>query len=256
MRLGKDNRIGWIATLISLASFLIIWYIASSSGLVNKTLFPSPTEVLDSFIELAKSGELVLHTRSSLWRVILGLAIGSISGITIGLLTGRNLLIDDFLSPILNVFRSFPPVAIIPLVIVWMGVGETAKLFSISFAVFFPVWVNAHTGAANIPQHYLQAASTLTDSNIKVWYKIILPSSLSFIIAGVRTGIAIAFIMVFVSELAGSSSGIGYLISVSHLAYRIDRMIVGLFLLGFYGTLTDYVLRLSVRRFYPWAGKI
>lgn len=234
---------------------MLIWHLASTSGLVNETLFPPPVKVLHAFIMLSSSGELLMHVNASIWRVFAGLAAGGIAGIVVGLSTGRNYMIDKALSPILQVFRSFPPVAIIPLVIVWLGVGETAKLFSISFAVFFPVWVNSHIGAASIPSHYLQAASSLTKSWMKTNFMVVLPASLPYIIAGIRTGVSIAFIMVFVAELAGASMGIGYLISVSHLAYRIDRMLVGLFTLGFLGAGFDYAFTCAAGRLFPWVGR-
>jgi len=249
------NKIKKFYFVMPILVFIILWQFVSTSSLVNITLFPPPTKVYLAFVELWSSGELFLHIKVSMWRVIVGLLIGSVFGIIFGLLTGRIKILDKLLSPLLNVFRSFPPVAIIPLVIAWLGIGETAKLFSISFAVFFPVWINSHIGASNIQLHYLQAASTLTKSSIKKWFKVILPASFPFIVAGIRTGIAIAFIMIFVSELAGSSSGIGYLISVSHLAYRIDKMIVGLFLLGFFGAVTDYIFVKLVRRIFPWIEK-
>jgi ABC-type nitrate/sulfonate/bicarbonate transport system permease component len=241
--------------LFPIISFLIIWQFASISNLVNETLFPPPTKVAKAFLELSSSGELFFHVRFSMVRVITGLIIGSILGISIGLLTGRTKLIDKSLSPLIQVFRSFPPVAIIPLVIAWLGIGETAKIFSISFAVFFPVWINSHIGASTIPIHHIQAAFTLTKSSLKKLFKVILPASLKFIVAGIRIGISIAFIMIFVSELAGSSSGIGYLISVSHLSYRIDQMIVGLLVLGFFGALTDYFFVKITMRFFPWLQK-
>lgn len=245
-----------IYVIVPILIFIILWQTIPTSGLINKTLFPPPTEVFSAFIELSNSGELLLHIKSSILRVFLGLSIGSILGIIFGLLTGRIQLIDKSLSPLFNIFRSFPPVAIIPLVIAWFGIGETAKLFSISFAVFFPVWINSHIGASSISVYYLRAASTLTKSISKKFLKVILPASLPFIVAGIRTGIAVAFIMIFVSELAGSSSGIGYLISVSHLAYRIDKMIVGLILLGFFGALTDYIFVRLIKWRFPWIEKM
>jgi ABC-type nitrate/sulfonate/bicarbonate transport system permease component len=253
MTLKKLKSLYFVLPIIA---FVILWQFISASGFVNKTLFPPPTEVFDAFVELWNSGELFLHVQSSVWRVITGLLIGSLFGIIFGLLTGRIKSIDKSVSPILQVFRSLPPVAIIPIIIVWLGIGETAKLFSISFAVFFPVWVNTHIGSSGIPRDYLRASILLTKSTYKKWFKVILPASLPFIMAGIRTGIAIAFIMVFVSELAGASNGIGYLISISHLSYRIDKMIVGLIILGFFGALTDYLFTRIFRRIFPWTEKI
>jgi ABC-type nitrate/sulfonate/bicarbonate transport system permease component len=249
------GRKGVAISVISVILFIAVWQAASESGLADKTLFPPPTEVLIALAGLLKSGELLIHIKASLWRVLLGLAIGGLAGTGCGLLTGRIVFIEKSLNPILNVMRSFPPVAIIPLVIVWFGIGETAKLFSISFGVFFPVWVSTHTGAAQIPEHYLQVTATLTNSLVKKWFNVILPASLPFIIAGIRCGIGVAFIMVFVSELAGASSGLGYLISISHLAYRIDRMIAGLIVLGLFGALTDYLFVKITYRMFPWIGK-
>ena len=249
------NKIRKFYFIVPILILTIAWQFISTSGLVNITLFPPPTKVFLAFAELWNSGELFLHIKSSLWRVFAGLFIGSFFGIIFGLVTGRIKFIDNSLSPIFHAFRSFPPVAIIPLVIAWFGIGDFAKVFSISFAVFFPVWINSHIGASNIPIHYLHAAATLTKSLFKKWLKVILPSSLPFIIAGVRTGISISYIMVFVSELAGASSGIGYLISVSNLAYRIDKMIVGLIVLGFFGALTDYIFVKIIRGLFPWIEK-
>jgi len=251
--MSKLNR---LQPLLPIVIFIIIWQILSNSGFVNEILFPPPTKVLSSFVELCQSGELFLHIRSSIWRVIVGLIFGSIIGIIFGLLTGRISRVDKSLSPLFNVFRSFPPVALIPLIIAWIGIGELAKVFSISFAVFFPVWINTHIGASRIPEQYLRAADLLTSSPYTKGIKIILPAALPFARAGIRTGIAIAFIMVFVSELAGASRGLGYLISISHLTYRMDTMIVGLILLGLFGALTDNVFVRITKRFFPWIDKI
>ena len=249
------NKLKKIYFLLPIFVFIMLWQFVSISCLVNITLFPPPTKVFLAFIELWNSGQLLLDIESSLLRLLSGLLLGSFFGISIGLLTGRSKIIDKSFSPLLNFLRSLAPVAIIPIIIVWLGIGEKAKLFSISFGVFFPVWINAHIGASNIPIHYLQATSTLTKSIFKKWLKVILPASLPFIFAGIRTGIAIAFIMVFVSELTGASVGIGYLISVSHLNYRIDKMIAGLILLGFFGAITDYVFVKTIRRIFPWIEK-
>ena len=238
--------------ILPILIFIILWQLISTSGLVNITLFPPPTKVFLAFIELWGSGQLILDVKSSILRLLSGLSLGSLFGISIGLLTGRIRLIDKSFSPLLNFLRSLAPVAIIPIIIVWLGIGEKAKIFSISFGVFFPVWINAHIGASNISIHYLRAAETLTKSIFKRLFKVILPASLPFIFAGIRTGIAIAFIMVFVSELAGASVGIGYSIAISHLNYRIDKMIAGLILLGFLGAITDYIFVKVTMWLFPW----
>lgn len=242
--------------LLPLAVIIIAWQLISGFNLVNSSLFPPPSRIFLAFIELLKNGELYLDIKSSLGRVFIGLFIGSFIGVIFGLLTGRINIINKSLSPLFNILRSFPPVAIIPIIIVWLGIGESAKLFSIAFATFFPVWINTHVGASRIPIVYTNASSILTKSSIKKWFSVILPASLPYIITGIRISIGVAFVMVFVSELAGASSGIGYLISISQLSYRMDRMFVGLFLLGFFGFITDYIFTRLTKYIFPWLEKI
>lgn len=243
----------------------IVWEIVAVNGLVNPSLFPPPTKVAHALIGLMRSGVLLSDLQTSVWRLIAGLALGSLLGVAVGLMTGRMNAVAVILTPIIQLIRPLPPVALIPLIIVWFGIGDGAKIISIAFAVFFPVWINTHIGAEQIPRIYLWRARLLSSSRIDTMTRVLLPASLPylfkrlifhaslpFIVAGVRIGIAFAFIMVFVSELAGASQGLGYRISVAHLSYRIDEMIAALVVLGALGALTDELFTKSIRRLYPW----
>lgn len=241
-----------IRTAISIAVFLAAWEAVARAGFIHISLFPPPTKVAAAFGEMARSGELFRDIGASLWRALLGFGIGSAVGILVGLVTGRIEWLNNYASPLIQLFRPLPPVAIIPLVIVWFGIGEVSKVFSIAFAVFFPTWINAHIGARDIPQSFLWSARTLRVKGVHVLWKVIFPSALPFITAGLRTGVAMAFVMVFVSELAGASAGIGYQISVSHLAYRVDRMIAALVLLAVFGASADWLLTRALWSVFPW----
>ncbi len=243
----------------------IAWEAIAVSGFMNQSLFPPPTKVAHAFVSLVKSGMLLSDLRASVWRLMVGLAIGSLGGVTTGLMTGRVKAIAAVLTPIIQLIRPLPPVALIPLIIVWFGIGDEAKIISIAYAVFFPVWVNTHIGAEQIPKVYMWRARLLMPSPINRLACVLLPASLPylfkrlifhaslpFIIAGIRIGIAFAFIMVFVSELAGASQGLGYRISVAHLSYRIDEMIAALMVLGVLGAFTDHVFIKGVKWRYPW----
>jgi ABC-type nitrate/sulfonate/bicarbonate transport system permease component len=237
---------------LPILGLLLIWESISRSGLVNAALFPAPSKVAAALVEMFSSGEMIGDIRASAVRLFAGLFLGGAIGIALGLLTGRNKFLTELVGPVIQFFRPLPPVAIIPLVIVWFGIGETAKIFSIAFAVFFPVWLNTHLGALGISSKLLWSASKLTDSKLKIFWRVIFPASLPFIVAGLRTGIAVAFVMVFVSELAGASEGVGFRISISNLAYRIDQMIAALAVLGASGALADYVFSKGIVRLYPW----
>lgn len=231
---------------------LAIWEIISRSGFVSPGLFPPPSKVAVALLGMVTAGTLFTDLRASVWRLIPGLFIGSAIGVFVGLLTGRIQSLAAALSPIIQMLRPLPPVAIIPLVIVWFGIDDSAKIFSIAFSVFFPVWINTHIGARQIPRAFLWSARLLTPSSVKIFREVIFPAALPFIFAGIRTSTAIAFIMVFVSELVGASSGLGYRISVTHLVYRIDEMIAALIVLGALGAIADQLLVFATHKFFPW----
>lgn len=206
----------------------------------------------EAFWGLLVSGDLLVDVGTSLWRLLVGLLVGSVTGVMVGLLTGRIKLIEKALSPVIQLLRPLPPVAIIPLIILWLGIGDGAKIFSIAFAVFFPVWVNTHIGAERISKIYLWSANLLLTSSVSTWQRVVVPASMPFIVAGIRIGIALGFIMVFVSELSGASSGIGHRISASFLAYRIDAMLAALIVLGALGAATDQFFVWLAKKTFPW----
>ena len=237
---------------ISIVAFLLLWEAVARVGPTPISLFPPPTRVLLALGEMVRTGELFRDIRASLWRAVIGFVLGGTVGIAAGLITGRVESLDNYLSPIIQLFRPLPPVAIIPLVIVWFGIGEVSKVFSIAFAVFFPVWINTHLGARQVPMTFLWSAGTLGVRGFSALWKVILPAALPFVVAGLRIGASMAFIMVFVSELAGASAGVGYQISVSYLAYRVDRMMAALVVLGLLGAGADFLLNWATRLMFPW----
>jgi ABC-type nitrate/sulfonate/bicarbonate transport system permease component len=238
--------------VISVLAFFVLWELVSRSGVVNPVLFPPPSRVLHAFVEMERSGELLRDVEASWWRAIVGFLIGSTAGILTGLLTGRLVRFDASISPILQMLRPLPPVAIISLIIVWFGIGEVSKVFSIAFAVFFPTWVNSDLGARRTPYYLLWSGRTLGCRFPSAIWRIVLPSALPYIIGGLRVGISLAFVMVYVSELSGASAGVGYQISISYLAYRVDRMMAALATLGLLGLISDAVLVRTLQAALPW----
>lgn len=251
---GKGLTAGgafWTIRLLPLVVMVIIWELVSRLDLVNPRLFPPPSRVVLAFHDWVMSGDFWSDIQASCVRMLAGLAVGGILGVVVGILTGRTRW-GLALGPILQIFRPLPPVAIIPLVIVWLGIGDGAKIFSIGFAVFFPVWINTHLSAEAIPREYLWSAHVLGASRLRTLMRVVLPAALPAISAGLRTGVAIAFVMVYVSEIAGAASGIGYRISITHLAYRIDLMMAALLALACAGAAADWLLARSLYGAFPW----
>lgn len=248
----KINIINTFISVVAIAAILLLWQVLSFIGVINSILIPPPTKVFLAIIEWTKSGELFTDFTTSIWRGITGLLIGSSIGILFGLLTGRNQTINLILTPVLNVFKAFPPVAMLPVFITFFGIGDFSKIFSISFAAIFPLWVNTHLGSSTIPVEYIRSAVLMTKSRKKIFFQVIIPASMSSIIAGFKISIAISFIMLYVSELAGASSGLGYQISSSQLTYRMDKMLGALIMLGLTASLVDFIFIKTIKCFLPW----
>jgi ABC-type nitrate/sulfonate/bicarbonate transport system permease component len=248
----KNSYRKWFYSLLSIISIVAIWQVLCVTNAIDVNLIPSPIRVWYAIIEWAKSGELLRDFSDSIWRGLLGLFIGASVGIFLGLLTGRSHLLNLILTPVLNVFKAFPPVAMLPVFITFLGIGDFSKVFAISFASLFPLWVNTHLGASSIPIEFTRSASLLSRSKTRIFFRVIIPASMNSIIAGFRIGIAISFIMLYVSELAGASSGLGYQISSSHLAYRMDKMLGALIVLGLTASFIDALLNRLLKKIFPW----
>ncbi|MDQ3279795.1 MAG: ABC transporter permease [Acidobacteriota bacterium] len=256
MKLRRHGIAGFAWSSAGLVISLVTWEAVSRFTAVNPLLLPPPTQICVALIELVRSGELLRDVTVSLRRASVGFAAGLISGVAVGLLTARYARVQAVLAPLLHIARALPPVAIIPLVILWFGIGDFAKIWSIAFAVFFPVWVNTLSGASRVAPVYVWAGRSLGFNRREEVFRIILPASMPFIVAGIRNGVAVAFVMVFVSELAGADSGLGFQIAVSQLAYRVDRMIAALLVLATLAAVADLVLSRGARALFPWLTPI
>jgi ABC-type nitrate/sulfonate/bicarbonate transport system permease component len=234
------------------AVIFLLWQMVSVNEWVNPYLVPPPTKVFLAGVDWVRSGEFAIDFATSFWRGLAGFLIGGVIGVFLGLLTGRVRILDHFLSPVLNVVRAFPPVSLIPVFITFLGIGDISKIFSISFATIFPIWINTHIGASSIPIEYIRSGRLLTQSRTKIFFRVIFPGSLNAIIAGCRISISIAFVMLYVSELAGTSQGLGYQIASSQLSYRMDKMFAALFALGFTAAIVDQLYLKCLKFLFPW----
>lgn len=235
--------------------FLILWEILPRvvPG-VNVLMFPPPSGIAGTLWDLLSSGELFGHAWSSLKRALAGFVIGSAAGILVGLMSGRIALMRHMSDPILHSLRSIPAIAFVPLAIVWFGLGETPKVALVTWGAFFPVWVNTFIGVRDVPNVYLRSAASLGAGNRQIMFQVVLPAAMPFIFAGLRQATAVSFVVLVAAELVGASSGLGYLISFSHLVFRIDMMFVGLMALGLLGFLADALFATALHRIFPWYG--
>jgi ABC-type nitrate/sulfonate/bicarbonate transport system permease component len=232
--------------------FVFAWEAFSRSGRINIDLFPPPSAVFIALVDLIKSGEYLKDILWSVMRAVLGFCLGAFLGIVLGVLTGRIPAINRSLTPLIQVFRPIPSIAFVPLAIVWFGLGEQSKVFLVMWGVFFPVWINTFLGVTSVENTYIWAAKSLGAPDRKIMIEVVLPAALPLIVAGMRVGVALAFLNLVAAEMAGAYVGLGYRVGASHMVFRIDQMITGIIGLGLLGALSDRVFAVIIRRVVPW----
>jgi ABC-type nitrate/sulfonate/bicarbonate transport system permease component len=238
--------------LASIAGVTAVWWAIAASGVVNRELFPTPDMVWAATVELYHEGALQTDLATSLGRAAVGFLLGASLGIPIGILTARTRIVSYGLNPLLTLLRPIPAIALVPLAIVWFGIGEGSKYFVISYTVFLAVWLNTHHGTSTVAETYIRASRSLGASTLREFIEVVMPAAAPHIVAGLRIGAALAFLSLVAAELTGASAGIGFRIQEARQFIRTDRMFVGLIELGILGALLDLFFVSLSRRFVHW----
>jgi ABC-type nitrate/sulfonate/bicarbonate transport system permease component len=241
-----------IKPLASFAIVLALWWLGCTVSGVSSTIVPSPSDTLEAAVEMAESGVLWSDLAASLKRAAIGFSIGSCLGVAVGLLTGRTRLFRLLINPFLTVMRPIPAIALVPVAIVWFGIGEGSKYFVISYTVFLAVWFNTHQGMDYVPDLYIRASRSLGASRVREFFLVVIPSAGPHILAGIRLGVALAFLSLIAAELTGASSGIGFRLQEARQYIRTDRMFALLIVLGVIGAAFDTLAYRIGRRIVHW----
>lgn len=240
------------AMVLSFTLAVAFWWGMSALALVNPIFFPSPPLVLAAAMQMLRSGVLLSDFEVSLGRVAVGFVSGSVLGILLGLMTSRIRIMNMTLNPILSLLRPIPAIALVPLAIVWFGIGDASKYVVIAYAVFMSVWLNTHHGMTMVAETYVKASRSLGASRIREFVEVIIPAAAPHIMAGIRIAAAVAFLSLVAAELTGASAGIGYRLQESREYIRVDRMFVSLIELGILGALLDAGIVVLGRRLIHW----
>jgi ABC-type nitrate/sulfonate/bicarbonate transport system permease component len=238
----------WLYGGSTIVFLVIAWYLAARYEMINRTLMPSPSEVWYAFVELSGNGELVEHVNASMYRIIAGLILGFVTAVPMGLLIARNRWVKAFLEPLIEIIRPIPALAFLPLAILWFGIGEPSKLFIMWFGTFFVIIVSVIEGVYNFDIVYIKVAKNLNASERQIFYHVLLPGILPFILEGNRQAVATAFRVVVSAEMIAAQTGLGFLIMNSAIFYQTDRVIVGIIVLAVLGMLCDRFLIILTRK--------
>lgn len=240
-------RVRIVRYTISVVGTLLLWQLMSTY-LINPQLLPPPTKVVRTAIPMVRTAELPTHAVASMARIAVGFALGSAVGVFLGLLMGRLPLVSDLADPPTQLFRFLSPTAVIPLAIIWFGIGETSKYFLIFYATVFIVLVSTITGVVSTPRVRVRAAQAMGSSQAQIFLHIILPSAMPHVVSGMRVALASAFMAIIPAEMLAAQSGLGYLLQQSGLLVQTDKIFVALAVIALLGFLADLVFRLVTRR--------
>jgi NitT/TauT family transport system permease protein len=250
----RRATLGWRVT--SLVTFLALWSLAG--GLVEATrpfnplFLPAPWVVIGALLELARKGQLWVHVAATLERVAVGFAAGAVLALALGLLAGQIRVVRNVVEPVIELLRPIPPLAMLPLFIVWVGIGEASKVGFITYATFFPMFVTTVHGVTQIDGRLLRAAQSLGARPRHLFLRVILPAALPDVLTGLRLGVALSFFVIVISEFVGAESGLGYLINDGRNFFLVPQMLGAAVLLGLLGYAGNALVRVLERRVLRW----
>jgi len=233
-------------------SILAAWEIAARVGWLSSRILPEPFAVLKAGVALAATGELWQHVKVSSLRALTGFAIGGGLGLLLGLLTGSFRKVEIALDTTLQMIRNIPPLALIPLVILWFGIDETAKLFLISLGVFFSVYINTFHGIRSVDPALIEMGRSYGLKGWSLYREVILPGALSSILVGVRYALGFMWVILIVAETISAQAGIGYMTMNAREFLQTDVVLLGILLYAVLGKLADVAARLLERHWLKW----
>jgi sulfonate transport system permease protein len=247
-RIANVRLTPWIVPVL----LIVVWELAAQVGWLSSRILPEPLAVLKSAWALTASGELFTHVRTSAWRAISAFAVGGGLGLLLGLLTGTFRQAETLFDTTIQMVRNIPALALIPLVILWFGIDETAKLFLVSVGVFFPVYLNTFHGIRSVDKGLIEMAKSYGLSGWALYRDVILPGALPSILVGVRFSLGLVWVLLIVSETISAQSGIGYMTMNAREFLQTDVVLVGILLYALLGKLADVMARVVERYALRW----
>ncbi|MDX6750824.1 ABC transporter permease [Geminicoccaceae bacterium 1502E] len=236
------------AALVSFCLLLVVWQASASLGWVSQLTLPGPLRILDALWAMTASGELFRHLGASLYRLIIGWSLGAVAGLALGLAIGMSSLARSVGIPMVSALFPIPKIAMLPLFILWFGIGEPSKVATIALGTFFPTAINAYAGVDAVPRSLVRMAQSFGLSTTAIVRTVILPGALPGMLAGIRISSSIALVLLVAAEMIGAEHGVGAMVLQAGNLMRTDRLMAGVVLLSVLGLLVSAVIsRLELR---------
>ncbi|MBB6445561.1 ABC transporter permease [Bacillus benzoevorans] len=242
-------------SIVIIALFLL-WEIAPRAGLVDAAFFPPFTDVVRAWWDMAVSGELFAHFKASIIRSISGFVLALVIAIPLGLLIGWYPLARDLLNPVLELFRNTAALALLPVFILLLGIGETSKISIVLFACTWPILLNTIAAVGSVDPLLIKSARSMNISSFKLFYKVILPASVPTIFTGIRMAGTGAILVLIAAEMVGAKEGLGYLITYAQYNFLIPQMYAGILTISLLGLLINQGLTSTERKLSKWKQQV
>jgi sulfonate transport system permease protein len=245
----------WTASIIPFAlpvGIILIWQLGASVGWISDRVLPAPFDVIATGVRLTLSGELLVNAGVSGARAVCGLLVGGTIGFAFGLANGLSKISERVTDTSLQMVRNIPNLALIPLVILWFGIGEEAKLFLVALGVVFPIYVNTYLGVRTSDPQLIEMGRIYGMSRLTLFRKVILPGALPSIFVGLRSALGIMWLTLIVAETIAASSGLGHMAMEAREFMAIDTVVLAIVIYALLGKLADVITRFLERRTLAW----
>ncbi len=249
-------------SVISLVGLMVVWFIVKVGGdsaMVNDRTFPTQGQVIkavyDGFTEGYRNVNLANNTWTSLWRVIQGMFFAIIIGVPVGFAMGLSNTLRGIFDPPVELFRPIPPLALLPLFIVWFGIGELGKVMLLFFAALWIIIIGSRAGVLGVSKSKVHAAYSLGASKLQILRHVILPNALPEIFTSIRVALGVCWGTLVAAEITGAEVGLGAMIFAAKNFFRMDVVVAGIIIIGVLGVAMDFFMRFLERKLIPWRGK-
>ncbi|GAC70393.1 ABC transporter permease [Gordonia soli] len=251
---ARGLSVGKVAVQSSavLILFAIVWEVAPRVGLVDPTFLPPLSTVVETLFDLLANGQLQQHIFASLSRALQGFAIAVVIAVPLGLLIGWYRPVAQWLNPALELFRNTAPLALLPVFVLILGIGETSKVALVIYAAVFPILLNTISGVRNVDPLLIKSARSLGLSPFRLFQKVVLPAALPTIFTGLRLSAAASILVLIAAEMVGANAGLGFLIMASQLNFQIPAMYAGILTIALVGVVFNLILVNIERRLSRW----
>lgn len=240
-----------ICLLISIAVALCLWFAVSSIPSVS-TVFVSPVRVWRAFVKNVQNGTLMIHVRDSLVRVLGGFSLGFVCSVPVAFLLGWYEGFRAIVEPWIQFLRTIPPIALIPIVIAACGIGTSAKIIIIFFAVFLTMVVTIYQGVKNVDPTLIKAARVFDANDRQLFFHVVVPASVPYIFTAIRLGLATALTTLVAAELTGAATGLGTMIQQAGMYFKMDIVLMGIVVIGIIGFVLDKIALLIEKKVTAW----